>query len=277
MSTLEELLAGADEVETTRAQDQSMVESFYGIANSNESGATKNANIAALKAIEEITPNAARDRNVLNEVDSLLGIYEEEGKLPAFGMAADLLINPNDPEKRGFVSDVTQFLTERNGPANAARASRTYLIANNFAEAYASLKGGGQITEYESKTVANSLNKLGQAGISDEVAIQELQRLKVALETATQRQAYGIRTNPDGTKEFRLNPDGTETQVATSFNQQTGILEVHPIESGRNVTMIPDFLNDEQRQAMYEALPVGTEYALRKPDGEFITGIKGGK
>lgn len=217
---------------------------------------------------EERAEINAQNIQTLRLVDGILN-NSEDGEVKGTGALSNLLFAPDAASRNMFgnlSSGVTSALDEESASNVADRAQ---LIAEDFRKAYQTLKGGGQITEFESKTVANALTKLSQRNLTDKLLVEELNRIKSIVSHSIQREALGIITDASG-KEFQTDKDGNRQRVRTYITDNK--MKVVPAEE--NSVMFSNYLDKDQQVNLYNQLPSGATGYIQNEDGSLSKFVK---
>lgn len=211
------------------------------------------------------------DNEVLQLVKSIKSNISEDGSIPGAGLITNYLMDPEDSE-RGAVGKTTNMLMSLfSQDANEVQSDRSAILAKQYQKAYETLKGGGQITVYEGRTVAAALTKLGQTGLTDETILEELNRIERVLEHSTQRGQANIQTDGLG-REYQILPEGGRRQVATGIDSK-GQLKIIDLQ-GEDAVFVPNHLSKEQKVNFINQLPKGQSFVVQDKDGNLKKGKK---
>lgn len=210
------------------------------------------------------------DAKILDLTKRILKNSSEDGSIPGSGLITNFFMDPEEGERGLFGKTANLLMSSVNQKANEVQADISDILAKQYQKAYETLKGGGQITVYEGRTVAAALTKLGQSGLTDETRMQELKRMEKILEHSTQRGALGIQTDAKG-REYQV-VDGVKKQVITAIdsNNQLKVIEV----DDQDAVFIPNRLSDEQKDAFLKALQKGQVYVTQDENGNLQKGRK---
>lgn len=214
----------------------------------------------------------AMDREMLSLIDDVIGSASKDGNIPGSGVITNLFMAPNATE-RGPVGNLSNaIMSVSSQKANEVQSKITRILAKQFQEAYKTLKGGGQITEYEGKTVAAALSSIGDGSLTDKTRMQELLRVKKVLELATQRGQIGIQVDEEG-REYQILPDGGgKRQVITAIDDDYKIKVIDL--KGEDAVMISNRLTQEQKESLLDSLPKGTQFVIQDKKGNLKRGRK---
>lgn len=229
------------------------------------------AEIKLRENVEKGRGSPEMDSKILNTVKKIKSNISEDGNIPGAGLLTSYFMDPEEGE-RGFVGKTTNTLMSLGSQkANEVQSDISSILAKQYQQAYETLKGGGQITVYEGRTVAAALSKLGQSGLTDQTILQELNRIESVLEHAVQRGSMGIQTDTLG-REYQMLPDGGRRQVATGIDSN-GEIQVIDLQ-GEDAVMVPNHLNKDQKITFINKLPKGQSFVIQNQNGELQRGRK---
>lgn len=138
------------------------------------------------------------------------------------------------------------------------RAARSQLISFDFKNAYESLKGAGQITEFESKTAAGAESLFANRSATREQLQREVKRLEEGLSGGQFRSNNNITITDNGIE--TMTQDGVKKNVLTYRDPETGNYEVLDVPDGRTIYNIPDWLDPDVAKDAASSLPKNSEY-----------------
>lgn len=145
--------------------------------------------------------------------------------------------------------------------ASQSISARRQLVAKDWEKAYTSLKGGGQITEFEGRTMANAISRLRDPSLTDEQFRTHAENLYKDLDKAAKLAENNIRVNAQTGAQFMHDPSTGETQKVISFyNPNNGELIAQPLRSTDDVISIPAYVSRSQLSAIKAALPIGQKF-----------------
>lgn len=210
--------------------------------------------------------NTVESMNVelLGLTNQILETVGEDGNLVGFGPVENFFTNPGINDRNVLEKTILTARAAVNPEIGNNFADRNRLMADTFREAYGTLKGGGQITEYESKTVAASLSSISDTSLSEERHIRELNVIRNNLNKVVQRSALGIETDNFG-REFKIGANGEREQVYTYLSGQE--LVVVPTQ-GQDIVVISDMLSKEQQMSIYNNLEDGQTFVIESNDAD---------
>lgn len=217
------------------------------------------------------TGSPETDMEVLGRIREMKSLIGPDGNVPGAGQINNLFFDP-EPAERGMLGNLNAAIQGTfSQDSNEFQVARGNVLAKQYQKAYESLKGGGQITVYEGRTVANALSTLGNSSLTDESIIKELDRIEKVLNHSTQRGALGIETDVIG-REYQILPDGNRKQVITAIGN-SGDIRVIDLQN-EDAVMVPNGLTEDQRKAFVRALPKGQTYVVQNEDGSLAKGKK---
>lgn len=143
-----------------------------------------------------------------------------------------------------------------------ARTALKYLQAQDYMKAYESLKGAGQITEYEGRTAADAQSIFNQASAGDDKMLQEAQRYLDGIDFGMKRGELGVKIDDKGV-ETRENEDGSITYGIT-YRDTDGVVKFIEAGSANDpIHNIPSWLTEEQARNFRRSLGEDAVYFYR--------------
>lgn len=236
------------------------------------------------KVLEDSISLQQQDNDLLADTVELKGVFNEMGIDP-FGENVEVSSRADTSAASGPIQSILMGTTNpepwypqigmrvlAGDDGTRAIAARRRLIAKDYEKGYDSLRGGGQITEYEGKTIAAAISNLSDASLTDEVFAEHATNLYKKLDRITKLAEKNIEVNPQTGAEFERNRETGETRRAVSFyNKNTGELDVRYPTSTEDVIELPDYLDNEQLTIFKASMPIGQKFSFVDNNGNTVT------
>lgn len=209
----------------------------------------------AAVAEEDVDSGIAKNGQILNALTALENGIQGEG-LDGVGIGESFLFGaPNTTSSdRSFVQNALRATTGVLNPElSESRTARNRLTAEDYINAYDSLRGAGQITEFEAKTAANAESVFSQEDATSEAIQNEINRSRAIIEGGNYRNTSGIQIGPNGLETLNGVP-------VLTYRDEQGNFQHTEIPDGRQIYNIPDWLTEDAAKNAVSGLPAGSEY-----------------
>lgn len=191
--------------------------------------------------------------DIARSLDDILSVIEDDSRtINGFGFVEDMVFgSSNDPKENSSLQNIARGATSfRDKKLARTRTVRDNADSAFFEDVAKALEGQGQVSNFERQAGAASITNLKAAGIDDESARLEVNRLKDALEFRDFREISGVTIDQNGFE----TKDG---QNVITYRGKDGGIYSQKVD--KPTIYVPDWVGVEGIKSGMNSIEVGSQ------------------